>query len=70
MRNCPFCGAEVKSTYPDLSYITKHDLWIFSHHCNLKNPDLTVCVNVYGKTFEEVLRRWNGHDENQKSESL
>lgn len=70
MRKCPFCGAEVKSTYPDLSYIFGRDLWNFSHHCSKNNPGLSVVVSVYGSTVEEVLRRWNGHDENQESEGL
>ena len=70
MRNCPFCGAKVESTYPYLSHIKGHELWNFSHHCNMGVPGLAVTVNVYGKTVEEVLRRWNGHDENQTSKSL
>ena len=70
MRNCPFCCAEVKSTYPDFSYISAHGLWNFSHFCKLNKPGLAIHIDIYGETVEEVLRRWNGHDENQTSESL
>lgn len=60
LRNCPFCGQEVKLAYPDFGYISEpHNEWNLSHFCD-PGMGLTVSVGVYGKTEAEVADRWNG----------
>lgn len=73
MRNCPFCKKEVNEDAPvyGVHYNKLIDKWLFLHVCS---PDIGVVdinIDVYGKTKEEVIDRWNGvQDEVQESESL
>lgn len=55
MRNCPFCGKEVKLAAPALMYLPNEKKWSFMHHCNLK---FTVMITV--DSPEEILELWEG----------
>lgn len=53
---CPFCGQVPRSW--DLIELSD-GAYTLSHHCPHKKDALTICLNVYGKTKEEVVDLWN-----------
>ena len=67
LRRCPFCRKEVKDSYPYLAYFEELDKWVLSHYCNKTNA---ATIDVYGKTEQEVIDKWNGIYEDEESESL
>lgn len=71
MRNCPFCNEEIQVDHPlyGIKHNDERDTYSLHHFCHPLSEELEVCVSVYGKTEEEVIKRWNG-DEEQTSESL
>ena len=70
LRNCPYCGAEVDESDVYLHYNKRIDKWIFDHWCNKEDPCNGVFVTVYGKTWQEVIDKWNGVYEDKTSKSL
>ena len=66
MLRCPICGAEVEAKSPFMGYVEAYDIWNFNHHCDPDIPDLTCSINVWGKTEEEVIERWNRRAENEE----
>ena len=57
MKPCPFCGEKVEASYPFMFHVENRGKWHFSHYC--KSDDLSVCVDVYGKTEKECIKLWN-----------
>lgn len=53
---CPFCG-QVPPVW-DLIELSDGE-YTLSHHCPHKEGELSVCMNAYGKTIEEVVDLWN-----------
>lgn len=68
MKPCPFCGAKAEARYPFLGPIHNGKTFVFDHHCAQDNG-LTICIQVYGKTEDEVIKRWNGRCEDGKKYS-
>lgn len=67
LRRCPFCKKEVKDTRPYLHFNEKLNKWVLNHYCNGTEA---VTIDVYGKTEQEVIDKFNGIYEEQTSESL
>lgn len=67
LRRCPFCKKEVEDTHPYLHYNASLHKWVLSHYCNKTEA---VTIDVYGKTEQEVIDKWNGIYEDEESESL
>lgn len=65
LKPCPFCGSEeiFISSYR-VRGITQHNL---SHYCTHAAVGLTVVINVYGDSIDEVSEKWNrrGTDERE-----
>lgn len=59
MRVCPFCKKSVHADYPYIHYMEEKDIHIFTHFCEIGEPN-SVCISVVGKTKEEVIAKWNG----------
>lgn len=57
IKKCPFCGRKIEDRFPHL-YEMEEDSWILNHYCN-KGLPLTVVIDVYGATKEEVVDYWN-----------
>ena len=60
MKNCPFCNRAVNEEYPYVHFNDSLGTWIFSHYC--KNPGrvLSVTIDIYGNSEQEVIDLWNG----------
>lgn len=57
IKACPFCG-NVPKQHIDIIELSANE-YTLSHHCPHKEGELSVCLNVYGKTKEEVVDLWN-----------
>ena len=58
MKKCPFCGKEVRASFPSLMWLEKQKMWSFMHHCND-----TVSVMISSENKEEIESAWNGRAE-------
>lgn len=60
MKNCPFCGREVKPCFP---YMMKMEDKTFSflHACNKQ-----MSILIYADTEEEVVEKWNKRCEHEQ----
>lgn len=67
LKDCPFCN---KAVVDDVHYNELNERWIFSHYCKTIPNKLSVTIDIYGKSEQEVVDLWNGEHENQKSKSL
>ena len=59
MRICPFCRKTVHADYPYIHYFEEKKVHIFTHFCELAEPN-SVCISVVCKTKEEFIAKWNG----------
>ena len=53
MRNCPFCGKEVKLAAPALMHLPNEKKWGFMHHCSLN-----ASIMITADSPEEILEFW------------
>ena len=70
MKRCPFCGNEVNENYPYFYYHKGLKLWTFSHNCPHTGKDVPISINIFEKTREEVIERWNHRGKVKKSKGL
>ena len=71
MRKCPFCDMEIRTDFPYLTFLPSKGQWNLSHTCPHPDDELGVWIDVYGKTAQECLDKWNGvWHEDEESESL
>ena len=54
MKKCPFCGKEVKASFPSLMWLEKQKMWSFMHHCN---DFASVIISADSK--EEIEEIWD-----------
>jgi hypothetical protein len=54
MKKCPFCGKDVKTSFPSLMWLEKQKMWSFMHHCND-----TVSVIIAADSKEDIKDIWN-----------
>lgn len=67
LKPCPFCGSK------DEPFIMKFDNgkeWNLSHYCGRdENSEITIVINVWGKSRDEVIERWNRRADNEQREA-
>lgn len=57
LKPCPFCGGEeISISSFKVHGITQYNL---SHYCTHADVGLTVAINVYGDSLDEVFEKWN-----------
>lgn len=65
LKECPFCNKAVDDGYPYLHLNENTNKWIFSHYCKTMPNRLSVTIDIYGESEQEVVDLWNGEHENQ-----
>ena len=60
LKPCPFCGS-VEEPFI-IEYGPRNDRrWNLDHYCPHDEDDrITMVINIYGKSRDEVIERWNG----------
>ena len=64
IKPCPFCGKEDNS----INFFDRDNgerIWALSHYCP-HSDELTIVINVYGNSEEEVIERWNRRNEDER----
>jgi hypothetical protein len=59
LKKCPFCGETPNTSWPFLMWQEENGVWVLSHNCHDDSGEMIGSVTVYGKTAEEVFKRWN-----------
>ena len=67
LKDCAFCNNAVDD---NVHFNGFNKRWIFNHYCKTIPGRLSVTIDIYGESEQEVVDLWNGNHENQKSESL
>ena len=64
LKPCPFCGSTEK---PSMMPFGGRREWNLSHYCpKTEDGYLTTVINIYGKSRDEVIERWNGRSDNEQ----
>lgn len=66
LKSCPFCKDEVAQGFPYLFEMSDGE-WVYSHCCKHPVGKLSVTIDVYGNTEQEVIDKWNGVYEDKES---
>ena len=63
LKPCPFCGGNNVLIRPFLN----GKRWNLAHCCAKDdNGNLTIVIDVYGNSRDEVIKRWNRRVENER----
>lgn len=67
LKPCPFCGVTEE---PFVMPCGRRRTWNLSHYC-LKTMDgyITTVINIYGKSRDEVIERWNRRANHEQREA-
>ena len=56
LKPCPFCGQNNIMIH---NYDKENNRWSVDHYCKHDVDDLTIVIDVYGYSREEVVEMWN-----------
>ena len=56
LKPCPYCGVNDAFIH---NYNIEDSRWCLDHYCGHDEDELSIVINIYGKSREEVIERWN-----------